>query len=249
MGASDHAAQAGSATGESVEVPFEGGSEDEHVEEGSRPLAGFSTRGFDSVRLFEGTGTDFNVRTGPNYRKNGIKVPSQPHLYHPVSIDVLKHDEIIFHSAAHLTLPPPPDGKRSANTCGLPRRLVINMIFPQEGPSLFSSPTDGPCYHMVVTFAASDAALSKWKQEGSPAAKLWERFVRDAPQGVLPDSGDVDVKERIKVIPVVENVRRQLWQTHTPASGCREALQIVRCRWASSATGEDGWATELAGEL
>jgi len=202
---------AGSATGEAgeaAEVVAEVGSEDDDwVEEGNRPRCGYTTRAFDSVRLLDGTGTNFNVRTGPNYKKTGNKVPSQAHLYHPVSIDVLRRDEILMHAASHLTLPPPPDGKLSANTCGLPRRLVINMIFPQDGPSLFSSPTDGPCYQMIVTLAASDEALSRWKAEGSPAVRLWERFATSAPEGVLPDSGDLDVKERVKVIPIVENVK------------------------------------------
>jgi len=176
-------------------------------EEGYRPLCGFTTRGIDAVRLSDGDGTAFKVRAGPNYKKTGHKSPSPPHLYHPVAIDLIKRDDILMHAAKRMTLPPPPDGKDTPNDSGLPRLLVVNMVFPLEGPSLFASPADGPCYQMLITFAASASDLSKWKEEGSPAVKLFQRFVDNAPEGVLPDSGDIDVKERIKVIPVVENAK------------------------------------------
>ena len=162
-------------------------------EEGDRPLCGFTTRGIDAVRLSDGDGTAFKVRAGPNYKKTGHKSLSPPHLYHPVAIDLIKRDDILMHAAKRMTLPPPPDGKDTPNDSGLPRLLVVNMVFPLDGPSLFASSVDGPCYQMLVTFAASASDLSKWKEEGSPAVKLFQRFVDNAPEGVLPDSGDVDV--------------------------------------------------------
>jgi len=37
---------------------------------------------------------EFNVRTGPNYRKTGKKIPSQPSFYEIVAFDFVKADVV-----------------------------------------------------------------------------------------------------------------------------------------------------------
>jgi len=164
-----------------------------------------------SVKLSNGDGTFFQLRTGPNYKKNGKKTFSLPHTYEPVSIDMFKRESICFSTAEHLALPPPPDGA-APNDSGLPRRLIINLVIPLDGPSLMRSPTEGPCYQIVSVYAASAATLKAWQDEGSSAAKLFARFCKQAPEGLVADKADVDkdgldIKERIKIIPWIENAK------------------------------------------
>jgi len=160
------------------------------------------------LKLTDGDGSFFQLRTGPNYKKNGKKTASKPHIYAPVSIDAFKRDSICYHASEHLQLPPPPDGA-TPNASGLPRRLVINLVVPADAPPMMAlkSPTDGACFQIVVVYAASAAALSEWQDEGTPAAKLFARFIQNAPGGMLPSEGDLDVKERLKIIPWIENAK------------------------------------------
>lgn len=129
------------------------------------------------------------------------------HIYQPVSIDIFKRESICLQFAPKLTLPPPPDGKGTPNNTGLPRRLIFNVAIPQEAPSFFSQPVDGACYQMVLTFATTAEALAEWKAGGSAASKLFTRFAQTAPEGVLPTSGDIDLKERLKLLPRIDNMK------------------------------------------
>mmetsp|Transcript_22228 Transcript_22228/g.56773 ORF Transcript_22228/g.56773 Transcript_22228/m.56773 type:complete len:349 (+) Transcript_22228:79-1125(+) len=173
---------------------------------GAEASCGCTTKGVDSVRLSNGEGAFFQLRTGPNYKKNGKKAHSKPHMYEPVSIDFFKRESILSHVSEHLTLPPPPDGAVT-NESGVPRRLVINLVVPIEPPPLLRSNTDGACYQIVCVFAAASDVLKAWQDEASPAAKLFARFVQNAPEGLLPETGDLDIKERIKIIPWIENAK------------------------------------------
>ena len=169
---------------------------------------GQTTEGVASLRLSNGEGSFFQVRTGPNYKKHGKKTASASHIYSPVSIDLFKRESICFHTASQLRLPPPPDAT-APNETGLPRRLVVNAIVPADAPavSFRAAPVDGPCYQIVVVFEASAADLARWQAGGSAAVRLFERFVREAPEGATPSGGDLDVKERLKIIPYIDNAK------------------------------------------
>lgn len=89
----------------------------------------------------------------------------------------------------------------------MPRRIVANVIVPADAPPLLGGGgTDGACYQVIVVFGASAAALAQWQAEGSPAAKLFENFHSNAPEGLLPTSGDLDIKERLKLLPQLDNI-------------------------------------------
>ena len=180
---------------------------DEWVEEGGKPKAGFTIRDDDGWTLIDGDGTQFDLRVGPDYKKNGKKAPSAMHTYRAVTIDVFKRKSILFHAASKLTLPPPPDGKATPNTSGLPRRLVVNVVIPQEAPSMFNAPSDGPCYQVIIVFCATAEALTAWQASGAPASKLFARFAQNAPEGLLPTTGDADIKERLKLLPKADNMK------------------------------------------
>jgi len=171
-----------------------------------RPRCGFTTAALGGLQLLEGDGTSFSLRIGPDYKKHGKKEPSLTHIYTPLSIDVFKRDSIAFHVSSRLSLPPPPDGYETPNASGLPRRLVINVVIPREAPPLMGGGTDGACYQIVVVFGATAEALAAWRASGSEAVQLFQRFVANAPEGVTPSSGDVDVKERLKLLPRIDNI-------------------------------------------
>lgn len=171
-----------------------------------RPRAGFTMADVPGVQLLDGDGTDFSLRIGPDYKKHGKKAPSIAHMYHPLTIDVYKNKKVIFHVGSRVTLPPPPDGHATPNETGLPRRLIVNAIIPTDGPPLMGGSVDGSCFQVVVVFGATAAALKQWQEEATPAYKLFERFIKNAPEGVTPSSGDVDVKERLKLLPKADNI-------------------------------------------
>ena len=151
-----------------------------------RPAAGrFSPRGFNATDSpearwgYDGDGTDFSVRIGPDYKRHGKKSPSAPQVYELVAADVIKCEKILYHASECVTLPPPPDPDVENNT-GLPRRFVINVVVPAEAPSFASFRTDGPCYQIILYFTASVARLREWKAGACPAARLFERWVTHA---------------------------------------------------------------------
>ena len=223
---------------------------EEWVEVDGKPKAGFTTAtaAGESLALLDGDGTAFDLRVGPDYKRHGRKAPSRRHMYTPVTLDVFKGKSIVYHVGQRLTLPPPPDGGGSENASGLPRRLIINAIIPAEAPSLMGGPPDGACYQVVACFTASAAALQAWVDEGSEAARLFGRFVRDAPEGVLPTSGDVEVKERLKLLPRVDNMKALGPRRHSnaeepwrslchPPLGCEGPAGVGRSRGGCHALG------------
>ena len=95
---------------------------------------------------------------------------------------------------------PAPEGAPSS--CSLPRRLVVNFVFPQDGPSLSSlasAKTDGACYQIVLYFNAPAERLESWMASGSAASQLFHRWVASAHL-------KQELKERLKLIVRMENV-------------------------------------------
>ena len=103
----------------------------------------------------------------------------------------------LYDVAKQIKLPPPPDPE-VANDTGLPRRLVINLILPNEQPSLTSAKTDGECVQFIVVFTASTAQLRAWLQSGAPAARLYSQWVAGYAQST-------ELKERLKLLSKVEH--------------------------------------------
>jgi hypothetical protein len=66
---------------------------------GGLPRLGFTTAAHPGLAVSRGDGTQFRVRTGPNYKKTGAKVLSAPHIYDVLSVDVFKREHIEYHMA------------------------------------------------------------------------------------------------------------------------------------------------------
>ena len=103
----------------------------------------------------------------------------------------------LYDVAQQIKLPPPPDPD-VANDTGLPRRLVINLVLPNEQPSLTSAKSDGECVQLIVVFTASTAQLRAWLQSGAPAARLYSQWVAGYAQST-------ELKERLKLLSKVEH--------------------------------------------
>ena len=195
---------------EPAAAPSASAADDEWVEEDGKPKCGFTTieaLKSQGLKLTDGDGREFDLRIGPDYKRHGKKAPSIMHTYHAISIDVFKRKSIKFNVAQHMTLPPPPDGKSTPNKTGLPRRLMISCPLGIEAPSIFGSATDGACYQVVLTFGATAAALEAWQKSEAPACKLFERFCKEAPEGLLPQEGNLEIKERLKLLPKADNIK------------------------------------------
>lgn len=171
----------------------------------------------------EADGGSFYVRTGPNYSKLGLKAPSEPSLYELCSVDIFRSDgcqtglapllplprgrriphrtDGVGAAAAHAACSRAPSGAHGAASAPLdvPQQLVIAMIVPLEGPSVFSSPSENaPTLSAVFCFRLTEASRAAAASCGSPALRLLARYFRE---GTTEES----VKKRFKVIGQARN--------------------------------------------
>ena len=72
----------------------------------------------------------------------------------------------------------------------------LNLILPNEQPSLTSAKTDGECVQLIVSFTASVAQLRAWQQSDMPAARLFTKWVAGWAESP-------ELKERLKLLSKV----------------------------------------------
>jgi len=149
------------------------------------------------IKAEEVAGSSFNVRTGPNYPKNGHKAPSADSLFQLVSVDVFRTDQCALHLAERISLPPP---LQSAGGLVVPQLLLVTVAVPQEAPGLFSGsqdnrPTLTAAYTFHLTRAAQEDAASA---SPSAAAQLLARYYARA-------MSDQEVKKTFKMIGRARN--------------------------------------------
>ncbi len=127
--------------------------------------------------------SDFNLRTGPNYKRNGIKAPSGPSLYELVGIDCVQTPQRIddIGSKVHF-----PDEWSSAvsNHPDVPPIFIVNAQLPSTfETSLFSEITDGDGWSLVHYFRIRPEVAEQLKniETASPAVKLLVGYCRNAP--------------------------------------------------------------------
>lgn len=120
----------------------------------------------------------FNVRTGPDYPKQGLKAPSMSDLYEPFGLDILRGDSVLSNVAPHLLFPPLPEFYDPA--CGLPAVLVVNSQLPLAMPSLFSSSESDPGWSIVGYFKIRKETV-EWamkKNDPPPAISVLIRLLQ-----------------------------------------------------------------------
>jgi hypothetical protein len=147
-------------------------------------------------------GTSFQVRCGPNYRRNRAKKNSGPALYEVVSCDLFSAPQKVDHISRFLNLPKAntPSGAPTFGAAGVPELLVIHVQFPCYAPGnpLWGAPlVDGEGVSLVVVCELS-AAGREACANGTAQARLLRRFTSSVPD-------DASITDRMKIVPVLIN--------------------------------------------
>ena len=101
--------------------------------------------------------TVFHLRIGPDYKKNGLKGPSNASLYNIVGIDVVKTPKRIDNFGSKVSLPAEWKSIR-CNRPGVPPIFIVNFQMPSEFPTtIFKTITDGPGWSILFYLQMSQS--------------------------------------------------------------------------------------------
>eukprot|EP00985_Skeletonema_marinoi_P017886 scaffold9898_cov198-Skeletonema_marinoi.AAC.9 len=144
----------------------------------------------------------FNLRIGPNYKRNKQKAPSAPALYDLYSMDFLYDSAALKNVSDKFKIPSIP-GITDVSTghAHIPPMLVINTWLPGEEPSVFAKNTDGDTYSIPMVFVLSKDTLEQLKDidTASPGVKLLSEWCRRA-------ESEPDFKGRFKCMGQIEDI-------------------------------------------
>eukprot|EP00984_Skeletonema_dohrnii_P011263 scaffold4476_cov120-Skeletonema_dohrnii-CCMP3373.AAC.12 len=144
----------------------------------------------------------FNLRIGPNYKRNKQKAPSAPALYDLYSMDFLYDSTALKNVSDKFKIPSIP-GITDVSTghAHIPPMLVINTWLPGEEPSVFAKNTDGDTYSIPMVFVLSKDTLEQLKDidNAEPGVKLLSEWCRRA-------ESEPDFKGRFKCMGQIEDI-------------------------------------------
>lgn len=145
----------------------------------------------------------FNLRVGPNYKKNKQKAPSGPALYDLYSMDFLYDNTPLKNVSDQFRIPVIP-GITDVSTghAHIPPMLVINTWLPGEEPSMFAkSSGDGDTYSIPMVFVLSKNTLEELKdiETASPGVKLLSEWCKRA-------ETEADFRGRFKCMGMIEDI-------------------------------------------
>jgi hypothetical protein len=146
--------------------------------------------------------TMFNLRIGPNYKKNKQKAPSGPALYELHSMDFVYGDAPLKHTSDKFVIPSIP-GVTDISTghAHIPPMIIVNTWLPGEEPALFAKTADGESYSIPMVFMIKKDTLEQLKDlnSASPAVKLWSEWCRKAEH-------DAEFRGRFKCMGMIEDI-------------------------------------------
>lgn len=147
--------------------------------------------------------TLFNLRVGPNYKRNKQKAPSAPALYDLYSMDFLYDSTALENVTDKFKIPSIP-GVTDVPTghAHIPPLLVINTWLPGDEPSMFAKSTDGgDTYSIPMVFVLSKDTLEQLKDidTASPGVKLLSEWCRRA-------ETEPEFRGRFKCIGQIEDI-------------------------------------------
>ena len=146
--------------------------------------------------------TMFNLRIGPNYKKNKQKAPSGPALYELHTMDFLYGDAPLKATSDKFIIPTIP-GVTDISTghSHIPPMIIVNTWLPGEEPSLFAKNNDGETYSIPMVFVITKETLDQLKdlENASPAVKLWSEWCKRA-------ESDTDFRGRFKCMGMIEDI-------------------------------------------
>ena len=93
------------------------------------------------VKCVDSPATEVEVRQ-KNYKKLGIKGPSEPSIYEFVALDVIKGRKKICKVYTQVVLPWLTETSSEGGANKLPQVLIINLQVPNKGPQMFRSASD-----------------------------------------------------------------------------------------------------------
>ena len=116
------------------------------------------------ARIEDSPASAVKVRSGPDYKRNGHKVPSGASLYEPRAVDVVTSPARgrLLNVAKTLMRMPDVDASRrsAAASLGLPVFFVVNVLLPTKAPGVFGGGvgSEDAGVSVVFTFALREAA-------------------------------------------------------------------------------------------
>ncbi|KAF0686208.1 Aste57867_21994 [Aphanomyces stellatus] len=141
--------------------------------------------------------TRFNVRKGPNYKKNKQKAPSGPALLELVAADVFRSDFKVDNVGSKIQLPAGADGRTDL--------LILNTQVPcyaPPNPLWGDQKTDGVGFNFVTYFAIPKEIRDQLDAPDDPThpqIKLMKWFLEE----------ESAVRDRLKAIVIVANPAEQ----------------------------------------
>jgi len=144
----------------------------------------------------------FNLRVGPNYKRNKLKAPSADALYNLSAFDIIKTPSNVDNVTKFFT-PPHIPGVTDVKTAHpkVPPMLVVLVNIPSEEPSMFNSPTTGPSFVTILYLTISDKTRKELEdlENASPAVKLLAKWCDEAEH-------DETCRGRFKVMAYLDDI-------------------------------------------
>lgn len=155
-----------------------------HLEEGDSGVAMYG-------EWRHSLGPTYMVRKGPDYSSTRMKAPSAESIYTPVHMDIYSSPFKVTNVARFFDLMEiDRRQEHTADPCGLPPYLVINVMCPLYAPGVVYSDTDGEQFS-VVFFCKLEA------QEPTPGRRLLKEFI--------DKRNDPGMRSRLKAIGRLAN--------------------------------------------
>lgn len=158
----------------------------------------YGPKSITAVKAFAATTTDFeelphtywnvdsskfNLRIGPNYKKNKQKAPSASALYDLHSMDLVNSQSNLGPVDTGFEIPDI-EGVTDVPTghAFVPPMIVLVVNIPSGEPSMFQSSNSGPSYVAVLYLVISDKTRKELKdlESASPAVKLLAKWCEHA---------------------------------------------------------------------
>jgi len=144
----------------------------------------------------------FNLRIGPNYKREKKKAPSGPALYDLYAMDAVQDDCILKKTEEGFEIPHIPGVTDIDTGCpDVPPLFVITVNIPTEEPAMFGGETDGPSCIIIMYFTIAQHTLKELKDldTASQGTKLFVEYCRKA-------GSDEKFRSRFKALAVVEDM-------------------------------------------
>ena len=156
-------------------------------------------------------GTEFKVRTGPNYTKNGKKIASASSLYEVYAVRFFRSEKRTVGGATRIMpLPEMSIGVDTRNKSHLelkgtkiPDVLVVHFMLPFEPPNVFKQKDDGKGGECVYYLRPSQRFLDEiaGKIPETPATRLFVKWCNHC-------ESDFKMRSRFKCMALVRDIEK-----------------------------------------